>query len=342
MKNILRLTGLHWTLLRKEGNIGTVAFTGGSFFAWDVMENEAAVLDIDVSLSEGARKRTHISPITSLEKKKKLIEERMREVEEAYRSCTLCPEECWVNKLTGGGPCAVSPHPSYFRADVLVSEEQVLSRPYAIFFQGCNLRCVFCHAQPEAFSQSMGYPYFPKEMAKRMDASGAETLLFTGGEPLMNLKAILETMLNLQKDVPVVLSTNLYTGRKALDLLMGIADVYLIDLKAHRYCSHMLTGKGNFYFDIVTRNIRYLRRIQPEATLIIRHLLLPGHFKCCTKRIFWWIKHDVPEILLRPIYGYHPWYWASSFIKTLNRVLRVEEIEQASALAKGLGLNVIE
>lgn len=319
--------------------MGTMAFRGGDVFTWDMTEKESAALDISSLISGRPECFAPISPVNSLEEKKSLIAKRSAHFQATYRSGAFIPEECRTGRSSG--PHLMSPpYPSYYRAGMLATEEETLPHPYAVFFKECTLSCIFCHEWPAAFSPDLGEEYEAKEIAERVNASNAHSLLFTGGEPLIHIRAVLDTILNLMEGLPVALSTNLFCETMALDLLDDLVDAYIVDVKAERQCSRMITGKEN-YFDIVARNIRYLRHNQPKAMLIIRHLLLPGHLGCCAENIFRWLNREAPEILFRIMYGYLPAY-RSRYIDSLNRTLDDDEIEKAKALAKDFGLNIIE
>lgn len=62
--------------------------------------------------------------------------------------CRLCPRKCGVNRLSGQvGFCGIGSRARVFSYGPHFGEEQALvgeKGSGAIFFSGCNLRCVFC------------------------------------------------------------------------------------------------------------------------------------------------------------------------------------------------------
>ena len=63
--------------------------------------------------------------------------------------CHLCPRRCGAERTetAGGGVCGMPAPPGVARAGLHHWEEPVISGTRgsgAVFFSGCNLRCVFC------------------------------------------------------------------------------------------------------------------------------------------------------------------------------------------------------
>ena len=57
------------------------------------------------------------------------------------------------------------------------------------------------------------------------------------------------------------------------------------------------------YLAIVTRN---LSTAAAQGDLIVRHLLLPGHFDCCFRPIVAWLKANMPDAKFSVRDGYLP------------------------------------
>ena len=68
--------------------------------------------------------------------------------EKAYEECRLCPRECRVNRKEGQtGFCQMDGTLRVARAALHMWEEPCISGKRgsgAVFFSGCNLRCVYC------------------------------------------------------------------------------------------------------------------------------------------------------------------------------------------------------
>ena len=88
---------------------------------------------------------------------------------------------------------------------------------------------------------------------------------------------------------------------------------------------------------IVTRNLR-LAAVQ--GNLIVRHLLLPGHFDCCFRPIAEWLGVRLPAVKFSLRDGYSP-SWQADRFSELKRPLAAGEAERARDLAIQMGLRLI-
>ena len=103
-----------------------------------------------------------------------------------------------------------------------------------VFLSGCSLRCKYCH-NPEMFK--MGEPnYTPEELLEKIlrfkpyfKNGGGVT--FSGGEPLMQTKALLEICKLLKKEgIHVALDTAGQTNQDYKELLAYV-DLIIYDIK---------------------------------------------------------------------------------------------------------------
>ena len=79
-------------------------------------------------------------------------------------------------------------------------------------------------------------------------------------------------------------------------------DLYLADI--HFYnpdCSELL-GKTPDYFQHASRGVMEAVRY---SKVIIRHLLIPGHFHCCFVPIADWLRENLPEVPVHLLGNYH-------------------------------------
>lgn len=146
-----------------------------------------------------------------------------------------------------------------------------------VFFQGCVLRCAYCH-NPDTWNFSGGKEYTPNEvLAKIMrfkpyfEKSGGG-VTFSGGDPLMQPEFLLE-ILKLCKDsgIHTTVDTSGY-GKGEYEEILKYTDLVLFDIKhitSEGYLS--LTGqKGNEAF-------KFLDAVQKSGTkLWLRHVVVPG------------------------------------------------------------------
>jgi putative pyruvate formate lyase activating enzyme len=137
---------------------------------------------------------------------------------------------------------------------------------------------------------------------------------------------------------PVVWKSDFYGTPEAFELLDGVVDVYVADFKfGNDQCASRLAGVGN-YTQILKRNLLIAAK---QARLIIRHLLLPGHYDCCYQPILQWLKQNLPDAALSLRDGYLP-SWRARHFEEISKPLEARVANNARELANGLGLMVIQ
>jgi putative pyruvate formate lyase activating enzyme len=211
---------------------------------------------------------------------------------------------------------------------------------HLFYLSGCDLRCVFCIAEVDAFDPRRGEPltssFFNAAVAWGKQ-QGARTLEWVGGEPTIHLPAILDVMGSCPDLPRVIWKSDFHCTPEALDLLDGAIDVYVADFKfGNDACARRIAGIKN-YMSIVTRN---LRQASDQADLIVRHLLLPGHFECCYLPMVAWLKQNMPTTKFSLRDGYLP-KWRARHYTELAYALGQSESRRAFELAYESGLNVI-
>ncbi len=166
---------------------------------------------------------------------------------------------------------------------------------------------------------------------------GARTLEWVGGEPTIHLPAILDVMAVCDDLPPVVWKTDLHATPEALTLLEGAVDVYVADFKfGNDDCARRLGGIDN-YVATLQRNLSQAAR---QGDLIVRHLLLPGHFECCFRPIVGWMRTNLPRVKFSIRDGFLP-KWQARHYAEISQPLPAAEARAALDVAAAAGLNVI-
>lgn len=147
---------------------------------------------------------------------------------------------------------------------------------YVVFFQGCPLRCLYCH-NPDSWDPDAGRVVTVGELIDNIAQyrsfikNGGMTL--SGGEPLLQsafaaglLEACRELGFHTAVDTSGAIA--LSVCRDAVDL----ADLILLDIKApDTLAAAALTGTGN---ENALELLRYCE--EKKKPVWIRHVLLPG------------------------------------------------------------------
>ncbi len=136
---------------------------------------------------------------------------------------------------------------------------------------------------------------------------------------------------------PIVWKSDFHGTPAAFALLDGAVSVYVADFKfGNDACAKRLAGIDD-YITIVTRNLLLADR---QADLIVRHLLLPGHFDCCYLPIVRWIREFLPHAKFSIRDGYLP-SWQAKQVAELSRPLPLSLGRDAHNAARDAELNLI-
>jgi putative pyruvate formate lyase activating enzyme len=151
------------------------------------------------------------------------------------------------------------------------------------------------------------------------------------------LEAILQAMDACGDLPPVVWKSNFYGTPTAMDLLADAVDVYVADLKfGNNHCARRIAAVER-YSEIVLRNLAIAA---DRGELIVRHLLLPGHFDCCYRPIVRWMRQNMRETKFNVLGGYLPCWQASRYAELASLPDR-GSLTKARRMAMENGLNLI-
>lgn len=256
-------------------------------------------------------------------------------------SCSLCEKRCGVNRFSEGkGFCGVGEKSYYFAKSISYSEELALIPSYTIYFNGCNFRCAYCNTRENSWLPSSGEEIDIEELSTEILNRKEEiaNVNFLGGEPTAHLLTILLISRRLHGKMPIVWNSNMYCSCESIKLLEGVADIYLGDFKyGNDRCAMRYSGVEN-YSEIVKRNFLLAEK---SARLIIRHLLLPGHFECCFLPVIKWIEKNLPQIEFSLFSEYVPYPNMEGYEEIDRRISR-EELDRARSFVKQKGINLID
>ena len=254
--------------------------------------------------------------------------------------CTLCPRRCGALREADvpGGFCRSPGLPQVARCAPHYGEEPCIAGTNgtgAVFFTGCNLRCVFCQ-NAEISRGEGGKPVTVPELRQmllRLRDSGVDSIdLVTGAH---FVPAIAEALAGLQLGIPVVWNSSGYESVETLRLLEGLVQVYMPDYKysdpetARRYSA------AEDYPETARAAIREMfRQVGPVSQdeegllkrgVLIRHLILPGRMEDARDAIdFAADEFPSGSVLFSLMSQYTPMPGAASFPELKRRVSREE------------------
>ena len=285
-----------------------------------------------------------------------ILDEKIEQAEKLLEKCTICPRNCEVNRFEGAeGYCKtgkLARVSSYFPHH---GEENCLRGDRGsgtIFFSNCNLLCVFCqNHEISHFGEGNNFP--PGDLAAAMislQEMGCHNINFVtpthaAAQILQTLPRAIENGLN----IPLVYNTGAYDGVNTLELLDGVVDIYMPDIKFWSAYSSKRYMNAPDYPEIAKRNLKIMhgqvgdlmlddRGIAVKG-LLVRHLVMPAHDDETGEILSYISKNISPETSVNIMFQYRPAFRVTGRrFEELNRPLTVSEMQNALQLGIDAGL----
>ncbi|MEW6349298.1 MAG: radical SAM protein [Thermodesulfobacteriota bacterium] len=279
---------------------------------------------------------------------------RAKEARKVARRCELCPRRCRVDRSAGEtGFCGAGPEPTVASILPHFGEEPPLigaGGAGTIFFSRCNLRCVYCQnfrISQDGFESAIRPENLAREILS-LQSRGCATV--EPVSPTHHLPGLLEALAFAAEQgltLPIVYNTNGYETPATLDLLDGIVDVYLPDLKyASDDAAVRFSGAGD-YVHVAREAVVKMHAqvgnlvVDMDGTavrgLVLRHLVLPGEVSGTSDTLHWVAENLPRTVTLSLMAQYSPLHRAMEF-PPLGRRLADHEYDSAVDLAWDLGL----
>lgn len=216
-----------------------------------------------------------------------------------YESCRQCPRKCGADRAGGTkGLCGEDARLRAASACLHFGEEPLLTvfgGSGTIFFTGCTLRCSFCQnyqISQQGIGREISADEFTRLCLSLQDAGAENINLVTGSHHIPAIAEGIRAAKDAGLTLPVAWNSSAYESPESLDLLEGLVDIWLPDLKTlNPMMSRSLFGAED-YPSAAKRAIRRMLALSPlhiEETrkggetrekilsgAIIRHLFLPG------------------------------------------------------------------
>lgn len=270
--------------------------------------------------------------------------------------CTLCPRECHVNRNAGEiGYCGQTARLTAARAALHFWEEPCLSGQNgsgAVFFSGCNLRCVYCQNH-EIAKGAAGREITVARLSNiflELQEKGAHNVnLVTPSHFVPQIATALKTAKKQGLSIPVIYNTSSYEKTETLRMLDGLVDIYLPDLKYFDTALSEAYSHAPDYFETAAAAITEMVRqvgapvfAGGEDSLmlrgvIVRHLLLPGCSKD-SRRILHYLHETFKNNIYVSIMNQYTPLSQVSDIPSLNRRITGEEYERIVSYAIRIGI----
>ena len=274
---------------------------------------------------------------------------RIRALDRLALACELCPRSCGVERRAGARGFCGAP------AELVISsifahhgEEPPISGTGGsgtVFFTHCTLKCVFCQNYQISHEQE-GRVFAETELAEKMlglQAQGCHNInLVTPTHYLPGVVRALKRAAGDGLTLPVVYNCGGYERVETIDLLEGIVDIWLPDMKYGADAPAQRYSKAPDYVAVNRAAVRRMfRQVGPlrcdasgiaERGLCIRHLVLPNGQSASTELLaFLKSAFDPEDISISLMAQYRPMFRAAGFpeIREPVAVAEYEAVKRA-------------
>ncbi len=269
-------------------------------------------------------------------------------------ACDFCGRKCGVDRYEELGACRTGVRALVSSFGPHFGEEDPLRGVRGsgtIFFAWCNLNCQYC--QNYDISQlGHGEEVEPEELASMMlalQARGCHNInLVSPTHVLAPILAALLIAAEAGLRLPLVWNTGGYDSLEALELLDGVVDIYMPDMK---YADAEIGYRYSRVRDYPAVNQAAVKEMHRQVGdlvldergialrgLLVRHLVLPGGL-AGTPEIARFLAEEVSrDTYINVMDQYRPCYRAHEH-PPLDRPITVQEYEEAMEAARRAGLH---
>ena len=290
------------------------------------------------------------------------LQRRIAALQQLLHSCTLCPRDCRVNRLNDElGRCNAGSQLMVAAAFPHFGEEPPLSGEGgsgAVFVSRCNLLCQFCQSW-EVNHRGEGVPVSARELAGVMldlQARGCHNVNFvTPTHYVPQLIAALPYAIEQGFRRPLVYNCGGYESLEAIQLLAGIIDIYLPDIKFFDpHASERYMDGATDYPEVVRAVVKEMHRQVGDLVvdgrgiaqhgLIVRHLVMPGMTQDSDLILRFIAEELSPQTYVNVMDQYRPCFQAGRSPEIARRTTPAEHravVEMARRLGLHRGLPVL-
>jgi putative pyruvate formate lyase activating enzyme len=285
------------------------------------------------------------------------VNDSLRQLNEMLSPCTLCPRECGVYRAAGQtGFCGAPGELIVASAGPHFGEEAVLTGgggSGTIFLSGCNLRCLFCQNW-DISHRIAGERHSPATLAAMMcqlQEAGCANVNFV--TPTHYSPRIAEAICIARGSgltVPTVYNCGGYERVRTLELLDGLIDIYMPDIKfLDALIAARLTDAPDYPL-VVRAAVREMHRQVGDLRiegglavrgLLVRHLVMPNGQSTSSAVLDFLAEEIGADTFVNVMDQYRPCYQASRDA-LIDGLPSAEELAAARRHAHALHLRVAE
>lgn len=234
----------------------------------------------------------------------------MPDIIEYYKHCEQCPRACGVDRTAGQrGFCGEDDKLRAAVACLHFGEEPfvtVFGGSGTIFITGCTLACAFCQnyqISQKGYGKEISVDEFAR-ICLDLQKAGAENInIVTGSHQIPALAQGLKAARDLGLAIPVCWNSSGYESVETLELLRGLVDIWLPDIKTLNAALSKKLFNAPDYPETAKAALLWMTEASPlkivevkkdgetrekiMSGVIARHLFLPGRFEDSADVLDW-------------------------------------------------------
>lgn len=294
----------------------------------------------------------------------KQLDEKVEKAIEYLHDCNLCPRRCGVDRYERRGACLLGHNPIVNVIAPHFGEESCLQGMHGsgtVFFSGCNLRCVFCQNWDISHKVS-GFELDAKELAQWMlklqNEGRVHNINFVTPEHVV--PSVVMAIVKAARgglNIPIVYNTSAYDSIESIDLLDGLVDIYMPDMKLWTQASSKRLLKAEDYPENSRAVIKRMHdQVGPlmfgyddglaRRGVLVRHLVMPNYAHEGEEIVKWLASELGTDTYIHIMEQYYPSGTVGKCTgkdshkryPELNRHAQPEEIDRVVDAALGAGL----
>ena len=267
-----------------------------------------------------------------------------------YKHCAQCPRSCGVDRTAGQrGFCGEDNRLRAAVACLHFGEEPfvtVFGGSGTIFLTGCTLACAFCQNY-QISQKGYGKEISAEEFARiclDLQKAGAENInIVTGSHQIPALAQGLKAARDLGLAIPTCWNSSGYESVETLELLRGLVDIWLPDIKTlNAALSKKLfnapdypeTAKAALLWMMETSPLKIVEikkdgetREKIMSGVIARHLFLPGRFEDSADVLDWLKKNADGRSVISLMSQYTPVPFKEEAEALKKRLAALEDVQ---------------
>lgn len=265
--------------------------------------------------------------------------------------CNICPRKCNIDRSMHTGACGMGDTIKVAKIMAHMWEEPCISGTRgsgAIFFSGCNLKCVYCQNR-DISHEKYGFELTVDELASKMlelQEIGVHNInLVTPTHYSDKIRLAIDKVRD-KLHIPIVYNTSGYELDTEIQKMSGYVDVFLTDIKYFDPVASKKYSSASDYYEQAKKALSSMLKIAPKCEfdengiiksgVILRHLVLPTMRKDSIKILEdVAINFDVSKFKLALMCQYTPDFCPDKY-KEIKR--RVTTFEYNSVVDKAIEL----